>query len=420
MSQRDADVNEATDAVTATTAPPRAVSFTPSSPTATRLGVQTPRRRPFATAISWIALLVAAAVVFELSCRVEDWVMYRTPIASPYQSIEDLVIRDADGMHGRPNAQFQEWIMNGLGTRGPSASLLPPKNTTRVITVGASETFGLRESPDHEYPRQLEDSLNARLRALGCSSENGRFEVLNAAFAGMSLPTTDQDLRNRLVRYRPSIVVAYPSPAAYLGGPLPTATPPDSSADPNRVSLAAVLRPRALERVRNQLKLMIPSVIQTWLRRREINNYNSRRTHDATWLFQGVPADRVAAYDADLRHLVGTIRSIGATPVLATHANAFNGRRNIDTDKLTAWQKTWPRASGTTLVAFDSVAGLVTEKVGADSGVVVVDAATKLAGAPDSAFADAVHFTDLGATLMASTFAEGVMRAHQTKPCATP
>jgi hypothetical protein len=369
-----------------------------------------------ATAVSWVVLFVTAAIVFELSCRVEDWVMYRTPIASPYQSIDDLVIRDADGMHGRANARFQKWIMNGLGTRGPSASVLPSGNTIRVITVGASETFGLRESTDHEYPRQLEDSLNTRLRALGCSSETSHFEVLNAAFAGMSVPTTDQDVRNRLVRFRPSIIVAYLSPVAYLGGPLPTATRPDSSVDPTRTSLSAVLRPRGRDRLRDQLKLMIPDVIKSWLRRREIDN--AVRAHDSRWVFSGVPADRVSAFDADLRHLVGTIRSIGATPVLATHANAFTGRRVIDTGMLTAWQKFWPRASGATLVAFDSASRLVTARVGLDSGVVVVDAAARLASAPDSAFADAVHFTDLGASLMASSFAEGVLRAGHHQPCA--
>lgn len=400
-----------------TTARP-ASSFTASPATAAPLEPRVRRRRPIATAVSSIALLLVAAIVFELSCRVEDWVMYRTPIASPYESIDDLVIRDADGMHGRPNAQFQKWIMNGLGTRGPAASLVPAANTIRVITVGASETFGLRESPNHEYPRQLEDSLNARLRALGCSPENGRYEVLNAAFAGMSLPTTDQDLRNRLVRYRPSIIVAYPSPAGYLGGPLPTATPPDSSSHSSETSLSAVLRPRARERLRDQVKLMIPDVIKSWLRRREIDD--AVRAHDAQWLFHGIPADRVSAYDADLRHLIGTIRSIGATPVLATHANAFTGRQKIDADKLTAWQKFWPRASGEVMIGFDSVSRIVTEKVGVDSGVVVVDAAAKLASAPDSAFADAVHFTDLGASLMAGSFAEGVLRASRSKPCATP
>ena len=417
MSQPNGNVSQATNVVAATTAAPPTVSFTPSPAAATPAIVRPRRSRPFATALSWLALFVAAAIVFELSCRVEDWVMYRTPIASPYRSIDDLVTRDADGMHGRPNAQFQKWIMNGLGTRGPSASVIPSANTVRVITVGASETFGLRESANHEYPRQLEDSLNARLRALGCAAQDGRFEVLNAAFAGMSLPTTDQDVRNRLVRYRPSIIVAYPSPVAYLGGPLPTATRPDSSADANGTSVAAFLRQRGRERLRDQLKLMIPKVIQTWLRQRGIDEALSR--HDAQWQFNAVPPDRVSAYDADLRHLVGTIRSIGATPVLATHANAFTGRRSIDTDKLTAWRATWWRASGATLIAFDSVSRIVTEKVGRDSGVVVVDAATRLASAPDSAFADAVHFTDIGASLMASSVAEGVLRASGSKACPT-
>jgi hypothetical protein len=367
----------------------------------------------------WLTLIVVFAGVFELTCRIEDWVMYRMPIDSPYRSVEDLLVRDADGMHGRPNAQFEKWVMNALGTRGPAATVVPSPGIIRVITVGASETFGLRESPNQEYPRQLEESLTVRRSRPRCTDSSAipsvRVEVLNAAFAGMTVPTIDQDVRNRLRRFRPTIVVAYPSPVAYLENLRPVAAQPDSTSR-STPSAAHGLYPRSRDRVREQLKQMLPEFVKSRLRQRQTDLVT--RGHDAAWRFTAVPSDRLAAFDSDLRRLVGTIRSVGAQPVLVSHGNAFFGRNTFDRDQLIAWQKIFPRATGRTLISFDSLARLITLKVGADSNVTVADAAPRLGAAPAAAFADAVHFTDLGASIMASLVADGVTSAIQrTDPC---
>jgi hypothetical protein len=364
---------------------------------------------------SWLLIAIVVAVVVELTCRIEDWVMYRMPIASPYRSLDDLVVRDAQGMHGRPNAQFEKWTMNALGMRGPSAPVTPPAGTVRVVTVGASETFGLRETAGKEYPRQLEDSLNSASAAAACAGGRRRFEVLNAAFAGMSLPTIEQDVRLRLAGLSPSIVLVYPTPAGYLDDRVPEAAVPDSSAKSvTRPSLSRALYPRAVGRFREQIKQTVPEFLRTALRGRQTRALVA--AHPPGWRFETVPSDRVDRYDADLRKLIGTIRRIGAAPVLVTHANEFIGRPDADDEMLVAWEKFYPRATGTTIIAMDSVARGVTARVGADSGVVVVDAAQALAAAPLSAFADFVHFTDHGAAIMANVIRGGVLAAA----CATP
>ena len=371
--------------------------------------------------VGWLALMVVFAGVFEMTCRVEDWIMYRMPIGSRYRSVEDLLIRDADGIHGRPNAQFEKWIMNGIGTRGPAASAVPKVGTIRVVTVGASETFGLRESIGHEYPRQLEESLSVRRLDARCpvgdGTANATFEVLNAAFAGMTVPTIEQDVRNRLRRFHPTVIVAYPSAVAYLENERPVAARPDSTPVPPLSGMRA-LHPRSRERAREQVKQMVPEFIKAWLRQRETDAVV--RAHPPGWQFSSVPLDRAAAFESDLRRLIGTIRSVGAVPVLVTHANIFIGRRTRDRQMLVAWQKFFPRATGESLIAFDSVARLATIKIGADSSVVVVDAAPLLAAAPITAFADYVHFTDLGAAQMARVVADGVIASVRERPCDLP
>lgn len=345
-------------------------------------------------------MLVLFGVTLEAACRVEDWVRYRTPLLSRARSQEDLLVRDADGAHGRANARFQKWVMNGLGMRGPEASVQKAPGTHRIITVGASETYGLYESADAEFPRQLEDSL--RTAAARCGPAP-RMEVLNAGMPGMSLPTITQDVRNRLRRLSPDVVLVYPTPAGFLDVEPPRATPPDSSATAQALPARYALYPRAAQRLRNQLKLLLPDFVQT--RVREWQTARSLAARPAGWRFGQVPADRLAMFDAQLRELVGAVRAIGATPVLATHANMFMRPGPPDRDMLVSWEKFYPRAPGPIIVAFDSAAREATLRVARDSALVAVDVAARLAGAPGETFADFVHFTDLGASHVAAALA---------------
>ncbi len=381
-----------------------------SSPRLSPSRGEPPRARAPRLALGWLGIVFVMAVVLELTCRIEDWVMYRMPLLSRFSSLDQLVVRDAAGMHGRPNAQYEKWVMNALGMRGPSAGVAPPVGTHRIITVGASETFGLYESPGREYPRQLQDSLNAMLARGECSAPPGtRFEVLNGAFAGMGLPTIAQDVRNRLARLKPEFIVIYPSPASYLDDIAPHAAAPDSSNQAMEPPLRRAFYPRALGRVREQLKQALPEFVKArlrvWQARRAIAGY------PPGWRFETVPADRLAQYDSDLRAVVGSVRAIGARPVLATHGNEFMGRASIDRDMFMSWEKFYPRATSHTLVAMDSAARDITRRVGADSSAVVVDAAATLSAAPVSAFADFVHFTDFGAALMAGSLSGGILSA---------
>ena len=260
----------------------------------------------------------------------------------------------------------------------------------------------------------MQDSLNATPVA-SCGAQP-RFEVLNAAFAGMTVPRRSTRMsENRLRRLRPAVIFAYPSPLAYLEDRRPTAARPDSSGRTSSQSAYRALFPRSLDRVREQAKSLLPGWVASWLRARQTASV--ARGHGPGWQFTSPPADRLAAYDADLRHLVGTIRAVGAIPVLATHADLFVDRSKIDENALAAWEKIFPRATGRTLIAFDSLSRLVTIAIGRDSGVVVADVEARLAHAPAAAFADAVHFTDLGAGLVAGVARNAVARAAASDSC---
>src|SRR5688572_1791295 len=125
--------------------------------------------------LRWGMLALVFVVVLEMTARAEDWVRYRTPFLSRLREQGELMVRDRVGAHGRPNARYMKWAMNSLGMRGPEVPIAKAPGTIRVATVGASETFGLYESPDREFPRQLEDSLAGRTMTRGvCSPGDGR------------------------------------------------------------------------------------------------------------------------------------------------------------------------------------------------------------------------------------------------------
>jgi hypothetical protein len=353
---------------------------------------------------AWLAAgLAAFGFTFEATARLDDLIRYGMPVAAPYGSEDDLVVHDSLGMHGRPGAHYLKWKLNSLGTRGPEVSPRPRPGVLRVVTSGASETFGQSEGPGQEYPRQLEDSLRARLAHAG-TSRYRTAEVLNAAFFGMSLPTAIQDVRLRIAGFGPRVVVLYPTSVQYLHEVVPKAALPlVGPATP--LGLWARLRPRTFTRLREELKRLAP---MAWRERRWRNEVRRQLAeHEPGWRFTSLPEDRLGSFDADLRAFVGAVRAIGAEPLLATHANRFVGASMPDSSLLSAWGRFYPRAEGAIILAFDSAGADVTQRVAADSGVVVADIRAALVGC-SNCFADYAHFTDMGAARAAGTLATAI------------
>jgi hypothetical protein len=356
-------------------------------------------------------LLLVAAVAFEVTARVEDRIRYGTPVRSGFTDQTQLIVRDRTGMHGRPGARYRKFVLNNYGFRGPDITETPATDAPRVLVVGASETFGLSESPGKEYPRQLEDSLAVRtalLRQLGAT----RIEVVNAGMLGMSLPTLVEDVRARLGRLGPALVVAYPTPVQYLMDQRPVAARPDSAVV--AVPEPSPWRLRALPRLREQTKQLLPAPIAKALRARDIDRTVASKPPG--WVFEAIPEDRVLAYEEDLRAFVGAVRAIGAEPILMAHANVFSDAEPRDEGLLTAWRRFYPRASGAVLVDFDRRVRGVTCRVAADSGVAFVDLDAHLDAPRARFFADYSHFSDTGAGVVAGLLADAVEQRLAGRP----
>src|SRR6188768_3430358 len=113
----------------------------------------------------------------------------------------------APGRGGR----YRHCLLNDFGFRHGRMSIEPRPGTQRVIVLGASEAFGLYEAAGHEFPAQLGERLKDR-----------RFEVINAALTGLTLASSIHYWESWVSRFKPAVVVIYPSPLFYLRDSPPT------------------------------------------------------------------------------------------------------------------------------------------------------------------------------------------------------
>ena len=142
--------------------------------------------------------------VWEVCARVDDHIEEGAPLFGNY-AMSAMLTHDDYGVVGRPYGRFGRWKLNKLGYRGPDIH----PDTLKIITIGASETFGMGESAGMEYPRQLESVINARRPDL-------HVEVVNVAYAGQSLRTFSHRVDRTVDTLSPRIAILYPGFLGYI------------------------------------------------------------------------------------------------------------------------------------------------------------------------------------------------------------
>ena len=158
---------------------------------------------------------------------------------------------------------------------------------------------------------------------------------------------------------------------------------------------------------------MLPAAVQTELRHMELEK--TARSRPPGWRFTAIPLDRLGQFDRDLRELVGTIRAIGALPILATNTNAFLGDDPASRHVLYAWERFTPRATGGVILAFDSVARHVVRNIARDSVIPLADVEPVVQG--QWAFTDYSHFSDEGAAAVAGILARTILGEIERTVC---
>ena len=335
-----------------------------------------------------IARIIAAAVLalatLEISARVDDYITHGAPLFG-YFDIQTIYEYDDLGRRGKPNAEYLKWKLNSLGFRGPELE----RGKLTVATLGASETFGMYESPEQEFPRQLEIILRERF--------GDTVQVANVAYAGMSVGQALLRLDETLRAVQPDLLVVYPSVAAYVDAPKGDWR---LNRRPQRSGLAIF---RIEERVRNLLKDVIPAVLQTEIRR--VQTSQSKR---ARKVWQKLPQEKVERFATELTELVDRTVASGAQVALVTHATRFGDRiRPEDESFLTDWRKFYPQLAEDGFLDMERRLNDVMRKIAAERGLPLIDAAEEMEPGAEN-FVEFVHFTDRGAHRLAELIAEGI------------
>lgn len=351
------------------------------------------RQLGFATAI------LAGA---EISSRVNDWIRYDVPLSANPNRERDLVLPEWWGYRGRPHGRYRKWQLDANGFRViPNLTNLQA-DEPRLLILGASETFGLYESPGNEYPAQLARALQAEQHV----------QVINAAMAGITLKSLIVYWDHWAGNFDAKQVVIYPSPQFYLDNESPTLSANPQRGEPELSVLD--FRPRLLDRLKDiyhQLPAWVKSYREEWVIHRETAGKS------AAWFFSEVPEDRLNQFEHDLRQLLAHVRQRGAEPILLTHARSVTSPLlTTDENQLRAMRMFFPRAVAQTLLRFEEQANDVIRKVAADEHVVLIDVDHALSG-QRGLFADLFHFNDAGAAKMAAVLAEQLPLRHASNFC---
>jgi lysophospholipase L1-like esterase len=344
------------------------------------------------------AALLVIGVCGEVAARLDDALFHSVPLlANPRR--EDLIMQDWFGRRGRPHAQFGKWKLNSLGFRGPELRHKEP-GCIRVVVLGASESFGYAESPEHEYPSVLQQKLAGE----GC------VEVVNAALIGMQLGSMRSYWTNWVAKIQPDVVVVYPSPLFYLASSTPKPRGTDRAVTPSASAAAespadsgtARFESRFIKRLRSVVTGALPRWIPMYLNQRRVA---AELAAQALPLISAPPAADLDKFRQALTQLLDTIKSSGARVVLLTHAQ--RATLPIEARMLPdLWEARiyWPRAELPVLAQFNEAGNDVIREVARHEEVQLIDVAPLLDGCWDC-FADLNHFADKGAALMAEAIA---------------
>jgi hypothetical protein len=347
----------------------------------------------------YVSLLFLATL--EISARVEAKLRWGAPLLGPYSS-DALQGATDSGPNNRPGARFEKWSINSAGFRGPELAATKAAGVVRVGIAGASEVFGLYESPEMD--------VTAQLRARLAEAAPGRFEVVNLASAGMSLPRMRELIERWAARFDFDVIVVYPTPAFYLED-----QPPRRASQPRRTTPPGPT-PRSALRLPNKVwqaaRQSLPAVLQAWLKEREIEK--SRQAHPPGWVWREAPAERVALFESDLREVVVAVEQVGALPVLATHAHRFRAPlQGAERHQMVGWIRFYPRATAECLLDMEQQANVAVRRVAVEKDLAVIDVQAAV-GKDAGRYADFSHFTDAGATRAAAAIAAELLGGHRS------
>ena len=341
--------------------------------------------------LRWASLALFFCLCLEVAARIDDRLTWGMPILS-LSGPDDLREVGPDGIpRNAPGARFEKWKINSLGFRGVETTLEKPPGRRRVVVLGQSESFGLYESEDHEWPARLANIVDETLPGT---------EVINASVVGTRRWSRFPYLERQVFPLAPDLLVLVVNPfneiADAEGGPKPVhgdgrapRLPTSRMLPKLKLRMKQALPPSWMDRAHAWL-------LQRSLRRAEQEALGGRPPLDV------VPADRVASYERHLGETIDYIRSRGIVVIVATYPMMAASGDGAGARNFLAVQRIYnAEYSEAGLLDVARRMNQATRDVAGRMGVAVVDLERTLPPTKDN-FADLVHYTDGGADAVAA------------------
>jgi hypothetical protein len=336
--------------------------------------------------LRFIVCCVLFFSVWEICARVDDHMEEGAPLFGNH-AMSAMLTHDDYGVVGRPYGHFGKWKLNALGYRGPDIH----RDTLKIICIGASETFGMGESPGMEYPRQLERVLNSRRPDL-------HVEVVNVAYAGQSLRTFSHRIDRTVDTLSPRVAILYPGFLGYIN---------DASIDqPDQLDW--IREPHGFHsRIVDKMLQSIDRMPQ-WAEDMRFRFHIWRAVRKNRVIVETIPESHVDHFRSDLRAVLDGLQQRHVCPVLVTHATFFG--QSVEPNErymLAAWRRFEPNLADDGWLDVERRMNAVIRQEARERHLTLVEAANVLSG-PEN-FSDWVHFTNRGANIMANLIADKVI-----------
>jgi hypothetical protein len=364
--------------------------------------------RPAKFVISFIVFIIT----LEICARVDDTIKYNAPFWGDYS--DDLLRSgDIDGdPYNVPNAGYEKWQNNRLGFRGPDISPIKPPGTIRIVCMGSSESYGLHESPNKEWPAQLQAILG-----------HSRYQVINASVAGITLFRFNSYLRKHVFSLKPDIIIFTINPLFYATV-LEHLTKPDKKAhrlqhaDSNLRLAAIPSHFRIVPKVKQVLKQSISDYFPETLNNYQIQNLNRQIKELERFQLNGtkpkdsVPDSYVNSFRHDMEMLIKSCNEQGIKVLLTTYPSLMTSK-NIEQHPVifSDIRRYCIEFSFNGIVDIINKLNMVVSSLAKNDHLMFVDTGAIL---PKTTlyFTDNVHYTDQGSHIIAECIASKILSSH--------
>jgi lysophospholipase L1-like esterase len=362
-------------------------------------------------------LLVIILVFFgtlEFSARTDDAIRYGAPFWKEY-SADILHVDDKEGFRRNvPNARFEKWQNNRYGFRGADFSLDKSPDVLRVVCLGSSETYGYHESPEKEWPAQLKEQL-----------PKNKFQVINAAVVGTSLPSFSPYLEKIVLPLKPDVVILVVPPLFYFNYnkqvvPLNVQKSTDPNLKPSVPLVSKILSNiRCLPKVKRVVKKAIKNDFPTQFSENQLQTL-TRQVHDIELLklsgnkpLDSIPDEYLKRFHDELTALVVMLKGQNVKVVLTSYPSLLNVQTIKDNPEIVLGiRKFCIGLSPIGLIDGYEKFNAISALVAAEQNMLFVDCAKALPRTTEY-FVDGVHYTDLGARRMSELIASTLLSSKE-------